>query len=106
MEQVSISSGNGQTPCDHDSTTNLLNRLTLALAITKANRRRAEAGERPMTTNSLAIQAEGVATTTITRLARTDNKATSALFLDLASKITTVLDMGLRIFWMWLKDSA
>jgi len=27
MEQVSISSGDGETPSDHDSTTNLLNRL-------------------------------------------------------------------------------
>jgi len=33
-----------------------------------------------------------VATTTITRLARTDDKAASALSLDLASKIVTVLD--------------
>jgi DNA-binding Xre family transcriptional regulator len=41
--------------------------------------------------NSLAVQA-GVAATTITRLARTDDKAASALSLDLASKIVTVLD--------------
>ena len=27
MEQVAISSGNGQTPCDHNSTTDLLDRL-------------------------------------------------------------------------------
>jgi DNA-binding Xre family transcriptional regulator len=41
--------------------------------------------------NSLAVQA-GVAATTITRLARTDDKAASALSLDLASRIVTVLD--------------
>ena len=29
MEQVSISGGNGQTPCNHNGTTNLLNRLNL-----------------------------------------------------------------------------
>jgi len=105
MEQVSISSGNGQTPCDHDSTTNLLNRLTLALAIAKANRRRAEAGERPMTTNSLAIQAEGVATTTITRLARTDNKPRHySRIWHLRSRPCWI--MGLRIFWRWPRDSA
>ena len=39
-------------------------RLTLAKAIAKANLRRAEAGEKAITMNSLAIQA-GVATTTI-----------------------------------------
>ena len=33
-------------------------RLTLAKAIAKANLRRAEAGERPITVNSLAVQAE------------------------------------------------
>ncbi len=66
-------------------------RLTLAKAIAKANLRRAEAGEKPITMNSLAVQA-GVAATTITRLARTDDKAASALSLDLASKIVTVLD--------------
>ena len=58
-------------------------RLTLA----KANLRRAEAGERPITMNSLATQA-GVAAT--------------ALSLVLASKITTALDCwiaGLKIFW-------
>ncbi len=66
-------------------------RLTLAKAIAKANLRRAEAGEKPITMNSLATQA-GVAATTITRLARTDDKAASALSLDLASRIVTVLD--------------
>ena len=69
-------------------------RLTLAKAIAKANLRRAEAGERSITMNSLAVQA-GVATTTITRLARTDDKAASALSLDLASRIVTVLDCGI-----------
>jgi len=68
-------------------------RLTLAKAIAKANLRRAEAGERPITMNSLAVAA-GVATTTITRLGRSaeDPKAASALSLDLAGRIVTVLD--------------
>jgi DNA-binding Xre family transcriptional regulator len=72
-------------------------RLTLAKAIAKANLRRAEAGQRPITMNSLAVQA-GVATTTITRLARSadDPKAASALSLDLASKIVTMLDCGIE----------
>lgn len=67
-------------------------RLTLAKAIAKANLRRAEAGERPITMNALAVQA-GVAATTITRLARPvdDPRTASALSLDLASKIVTVL---------------
>ena len=68
-------------------------RLTLAKAIAKANLRRAEAGQKPITMNSLATQA-GVAATTITRLARPvdDPKTATALSLDLASKIVTVLD--------------
>ena len=70
-------------------------RLTLAKAIAKANLRRAEAGDRPITMNSLAVQA-GVAATTITRLARTDEKAASALSLDLAGRIVTVLDCGIE----------
>jgi DNA-binding Xre family transcriptional regulator len=70
-------------------------RLTLAKAIAKANLRRAEVGEKPITMNSLAVQA-GVAATTITRLARTDDKAAAALSLDLASKIVTVLDCGIE----------
>ena len=70
-------------------------RLTLAKAIAKANLRRVEAGEKPITMNSLAVQA-GVAATTITRLARTDDKAAAALSLDLASKIVTVLDCGIE----------
>ena len=70
-------------------------RLTLAKAIAKANVRRAEAGVKPITMNSLALLA-GVATTTITRLARTDDKAAAALSLDLAGKIVTVLDCGIE----------
>ena len=66
-------------------------RLTLPKAIAKANLRRAEAGEKPITMNALAVQA-GVAATTITRLARNDDKAAAALSLDLASKIVTLLD--------------
>lgn len=69
-------------------------RLTLAKAIAKANLRRAEVGKRPITMHSLAVQA-GVAATTITRLARSDHKAASALSLDLAGRIVTVLDCGL-----------
>jgi DNA-binding Xre family transcriptional regulator len=72
-------------------------RLTLAKAIAKANLRRAEVGEKPITMNSLAVQA-GVATTTITRLGRSadDPKAASALSLDLAGRIVTVLDCGIE----------
>ena len=70
-------------------------RLTLAKAIAMANLRLAEEGEKPSTMNSLATQA-GVAATTVARLARTDAKAASALSLDLASKIVTVLDCGLE----------
>ena len=70
-------------------------RLTLQKAIAKANLRRAEAGEKPITMNSLAVQA-GVAATTITRLARTDDKAAAALSLDLAGRIVTVLDCGIE----------
>lgn len=72
-------------------------RFTLAKAIAKANLRRAEAGEKPITMNALAVQA-GVAATTITRLARgaDDPKAASALSLDLAGRIVTVLDCGIE----------
>jgi len=70
-------------------------RLTLAKAIAKANLRRAEAGEKAITMNSLAILS-GVATTTISRLARTDEKGASALSLDLAGKIVTVLGVGIE----------
>jgi hypothetical protein len=69
-------------------------RLTLAKAIAKANLRRPEAGEKAITMNALAVAA-GVAATTITRLARTDDKAASVLSLDLAGKILTVL----FLFW-------
>ena len=44
--------------------------------------------------NSLAAEI-GVAATTITRLARTDDKAASSLPLDLAGKILTVLEVGI-----------
>ena len=70
-------------------------RLTLAKAIAKANLRRAEAGEKAITMNSLAVLA-GVATTTISRLERTDEKGASALSLELASKLVTVLDCGIE----------
>jgi hypothetical protein len=72
-------------------------RLTLSKAIAKANLRRAEAGEKPITMNSLAVQA-GVAATTITRLGKPveDPKGASALSLDLASRIVTVLDCGIE----------
>lgn len=70
-------------------------RLTLAKAIARANLRRAEAGEKAITMNALALQA-GVAATTITRLARTDAKAAQALSLDLAGKIVTVLDCDIE----------
>jgi len=70
-------------------------RLTLQTAIARANLRRVEVGEKPITMHSLAVQA-GVAATTVTRLARTDGKAASALSLDLVSKIVTVLDCGIE----------
>ena len=70
-------------------------RLTLAKALAKANLRRAESGEKALTMNSLAIAA-GVAATTITRLARDDQKAAAALSLDLAGKLVTVLNCGIE----------
>ena len=70
-------------------------RLTLAKALAKANLRRAEVGEKAITMNALAVAA-GVAATTITRLARNDQKAASALSLDLAGKIVTVLNCGIE----------
>ena len=70
-------------------------RLTLAKALAKANLRRAESGEKALTMNSLAVAA-GVASTTITRLARNDDKAAAALSLDLASKLVTALDCGIE----------
>ena len=70
-------------------------RLTLAKAIAKANMRSAVAGEKAITMNALAVAA-GVAATTITLLARNDQKAASALSLDLAGKVVTVLDCGIE----------
>ena len=70
-------------------------RITLAKAIAKANLRRAESGEKAITMNSLAV-ITGVASTTITRLARNDDKAAAALSLDLASKLVTALDCGIE----------
>ena len=70
-------------------------RITLAKALARANLRRAETGEKAFTMNSLAIAA-GVAATTITRLARDDQKAAAALSLDLASKLVTALDCGIE----------
>ena len=70
-------------------------RITLAKALARANLRRAESGEKALTMNSLAVAA-GVAATTVTRLARDDQKAASALSLDLASKLVTVLDCGIE----------
>ena len=70
-------------------------RLTLPRAIALANLKRAERGQKAITKNSLAAEI-GVAATTITRLARTDDKAAAALSLDLASKIVTVLDCGIE----------
>ena len=69
-------------------------RLTLPRAIALANLKRAERGQKAITMNSLAAEI-GVAATTITRLARTDDKAASSLPLDLAGKILTGLDVGL-----------
>ena len=48
-------------------------RLTVAKAIAKANLRRAEAGEKPITINAI-VTGIGVAATTITHLAWTDGK--------------------------------
>ena len=69
--------------------------ITLAKAIAKANLRRAETGDKAITMNSLAMAA-GVAATTITRLARDDQKAAAALSLDLAGKLVTVLNCGIE----------
>ena len=72
-------------------------RLTLQKAIAQANLRRSETGQKPITMNSLAVQA-GVSATTITRLARPidDPKSASALSLDLASQVVPVLDCGIE----------
>ena len=70
-------------------------RLTLARAIALANVRRAERGEKRITMNSLATEC-AVAATTITRLARTDEKAAQSLSLELAGQILTILDCGIE----------
>ena len=69
-------------------------RLTLPRAIALANLKRAERGQKAITMNSLAAEI-GVAATTITRLARTDDKAASSLPLDLAGKILTVPEVSI-----------
>jgi DNA-binding Xre family transcriptional regulator len=51
-------------------------------------------GQKAITMNSLAAEI-GVAATTITRLARNDDKAASSLPLELAGKILTVLEVGI-----------
>jgi len=70
-------------------------RLTLPKAIALANLKRAERGQKAITMNALAAEI-GVAATTITRLARKDDKAAASLPLDLAGKIVTVLDCGIE----------
>ena len=70
-------------------------RITLAKALARANLRRAESGKKALTMNSLAV-ITGVASTTITRLARNDDKAAAALSLDLASKLVTALECGIE----------
>ena len=69
--------------------------LPFAKAIVKSNLRCAEAGEKPITINSLADQA-GLAVSAITRLARNDCNAASAPFLDLVGMIVTVLESGIE----------
>jgi hypothetical protein len=56
---------------------------------------RVEAGQKAITINFLAV-ASGVAATTVTRQARNDQKTASALSLDLAGKIVSVLDCGIE----------
>jgi len=70
-------------------------RLTLPKALALANLKRAERGQKTITMNALATEI-GVAATTITRLARTDEKGASSLPLDLAGKILTVLEVGVE----------
>ena len=70
-------------------------RLTLPKALALANLKRAERGQKAITMNALASEI-GVAATTITRLARTDDKAASSLPLDLAGKIVSVLEVGIE----------
>lgn len=69
-------------------------RLTLPKAIALVNLKRAERGQRAFTMNFLA-SGIGVAAMTITRLARTDDKAASSLPLDLVGKILIVLAVGI-----------
>ena len=69
-------------------------RLTLPKALALANLKRAERGQKAITMNSLASEI-GVAATTITRLARIDDKGASSLPLDLAGKILTVLEVSI-----------
>jgi hypothetical protein len=57
----------------------------------------AEVGDKTITMNSLLVQA-GEAATTITRLTRTYQKASSALSLGLAFKNVAVLDCGIEDF--------
>ena len=69
-------------------------RLTLPKALALANLKRAERGQKAITMDALASEID-VATTTSTRLARTDDKGASSLPLHLAGKILTVLEMGI-----------
>ena len=62
--------------------------------IVLANRKRAERGLKAITMDALASEI-GDAATTITRLARHDDKGESSLPLDLAGKILTVLEVGI-----------
>ena len=70
-------------------------RLTLPKALALANLKRAQQGQKAITMNALASKI-GVATTTITRLARTDEKGASSFPLDLAGKIVSVLHCGIE----------
>lgn len=70
-------------------------RLTLPKALSLTNLKRVERGQKALTMNSLATEIS-VAATTITRLARRDEKGASSLPLDLAGKILTVLDVGVE----------
>ena len=69
-------------------------RLTLPKTIVLANRKRAERGLKAITMDALASEI-GDAATTITRLARHDDKGASSLPLDLAGKILRVLEVGI-----------
>ena len=57
----------------------------------------ASRSSRPPRSSPVSLSsAFGVAATTITRLARTDDKAASVLSLDLAGKVVSVLDCGIE----------